>query len=77
VISREDMTSLTWLRMHWETYYQISLDDGLWRAPVGGRADFLTAKSALQLREAMKDDFAARAARERHAPLGIPAPGGP
>ncbi len=78
MISREDMTSLIWLRMHWETYYQISLDDGLWRAlPVGGSADALTAKSALQLRDAMKDDFAARAARERHAQPGIPAPGGP
>jgi hypothetical protein len=78
VISREDMTSLIWLRMHWENYYQISLDDGLWRAlPVGGSADLLTAQSALQLRDAMKDDFAARAARERHAQLGIPAPGGP
>ena len=40
MISREDMTSLIWLRMHWENYYQISLDDGLWRAlPVGGSAD--------------------------------------
>jgi len=68
MISGEDMTSLTWLKMHWETYYAISLhDDGVWQAlPVDSDTDILTADSALRLRDAMKDDFAARAARKRY-----------
>ena len=77
MISRENMTSLTWLRMHWETHYQITLDDGVWHAvPLGSDTGVLTADSALALRDAMKDDFAARAARSRHERLGIPEPGG-
>ena len=73
MINAEDMTSLTWLKMHWETHYTISLHDGVWEAlPVGGDTVILTADSAVRLRDAMKDDFAVRAARERHGLLDSP-----
>jgi hypothetical protein len=78
VISRADMTSLTWLKMHWEFHYQISLNDGAWQAlPVERDTVILSAGSAVKRRDAMKDDFADRAAGMRHGRPGIPEPGAP
>lgn len=75
MISAEDMTSLTWLKMHYESYYQISFGDGLWQAlHADGGVGVLTADSAVGLRDAMRDDLAARAARKRRKLLGISEP---
>ena len=75
MISGEDMTSLTWLKMHYERYYQISFADGVWQAlPTEGGTSVLTANNAIRLRDAMRDDLAAKAARERRELLGIGEP---
>jgi hypothetical protein len=61
MISKEDQTSLIWLRMNWESHYQISFEDGIWQAlPSFSPAEILTADSAYGLRDVMKDHFAAR-----------------
>jgi hypothetical protein len=61
MLTKEDVTSLTWLRMHWEGHYKISFEDGVWQAlPISSaRTEILTADSAMRLRDAMKDHFAA------------------
>lgn len=60
MLTKEEVTSLTWLRMHWEGHYKISFEDGVWQAlPVCSSAtEILTADSAMHLRDAMKDHFA-------------------
>ena len=75
MISGEDMTSLTWLKMHYERYYQISFADGVWQAlPADGGTGVLTADNAVKLRDAMRDDLAAKAAHECRELLGIGEP---
>jgi hypothetical protein len=57
-----DGQRLTSLRMHWGGYYVISLADGVWRAArVSNSAIVLTADSARELRDRMKDDYAGQA----------------
>ena len=59
MMTREEMTSLIWLRWHWESHYKITLEDGVWQAlPMGNSADILTADNPMRLRDAMKDHFA-------------------
>ncbi len=66
MLTKEDLTSLTWLRMHWEGHYKISFEDGVWQAlPVASPTDILTSDSAVGLRDAMKDHFAGIAAARR------------
>jgi hypothetical protein len=59
-ISRENLRLLTWLRMHWEGLYQISLEDGdVWQAvPRWDDRDILTSGSARTLLGTMKDHYA-------------------
>ena len=60
MLTKEEMTSLTWLRMHWEGHYKISFEGGVWQAlPMSNSTEILTADSAVHLRDAMKDHFAA------------------
>jgi hypothetical protein len=66
MLTKEEMTSLIWLRMHWEGHYKISFEDGAWQAlPQASPAEILTSDSAVGLRDAMKDHFAALAAKAR------------
>ena len=63
MLTKEDQTSLIWLRMNWENHYKISFEEGDWQAlPLLAPADILTADTAIDLREAMKDHFAAHKA---------------
>jgi hypothetical protein len=66
MISKEDMTSLIWLQWHWDSRYVIKLVEGVWQAhPADRPLVVLTADSAMELRDKMKDDFAAQASAGR------------
>ena len=39
MMTKEDQTSLIWLRMHWESHCQISFEDGVWQAPLTAPTD--------------------------------------
>ena len=60
MISKEDQSSLIWLRWHWESHFTISLEDGVWQALPLYADDILTADTPLRLRDAMKDHFFAQ-----------------
>jgi hypothetical protein len=63
MLDREQQTSLIWLQWHWGTRYAISVVDGTWTAyPASAPEQRFTAGSALDLRELMRNDHAARAA---------------
>ncbi len=50
---------LNGLRLHWEEFYQLSVTDGVWLAVrLDDPAALLTAESAAELRELMREDFA-------------------
>ena len=57
-LTSEDQTSLIWLRMHWESDYTVTFDDGVWKA-VSSRnpTDVLTADGPMQLRDQIKDHW--------------------
>jgi hypothetical protein len=66
-LSRADQTSLDWLRMHYESHYQIDYltpaqDAACWQAVwrQDGEPVTLVADSAMNLRDMMKDDHARR-----------------
>ena len=59
MITDEELTSLIWLRWHWESHYKITLEDGVWQALPTFATDIVTADSCMHLRDAMKDHFAA------------------
>jgi len=66
VLTKEDQTSLIWLRMNWESHYKISFEEGVWQAlPLFAPTDILTAETAMELRDAMKDHFVANKAGRR------------
>jgi len=60
-VTSEDATALFQLRCQWQDIYTIALRDDIWSAR---RADdpaaILTADTALDLRELLRDDHAAR-----------------
>jgi hypothetical protein len=59
VITREEMTSLIWLRWHWETHFKITYEDGVWQAlPSYAPDEILSADTPMRLRDAMKNHFA-------------------
>jgi hypothetical protein len=75
MLTGDDHRSLIWLQTNWGGYYMISLADGVWRAVrISNPAVVLTADSARQLRDLLRDDHAEVASRQRH-PRG-PAEGG-
>lgn len=66
MLSREDQTSLIWLQWHWDKHYVIKVIDGVWQAhPADSPTEVLTADGPMQLRDAMKDDYAERASHKR------------
>ena len=65
MLSQEDQTSLIWLQWHWEKHYVIRVMDGEWQAyAADAPLEVLSANSAMELRDRMKDDFAERATRQ-------------
>ena len=52
MLTREDQTSLVWLQWNWEDYYEITLEDGTWRAAsLLAPDDVLTADNPYGLRD--------------------------
>jgi hypothetical protein len=75
MLSEEDRQALIVLQWHWDGYYKIAVADGVWRAQrLDQPARFITADSARELRQMMKDDYAelvtARHQDARHAEGG-------
>ena len=64
MLDSDAQTTLTDLRWHWEDAYQIDCRDGAWLA-VSLSDPFVTISrdSAAELREALRQDYAARAGR--------------
>ncbi len=74
-LSREDQTSLNWLRMHYETHYRIDYVtpaeetwfwQAVWRSR-DGEPGTLVASSAIMLRDMMREDQARRRSQARRA----------
>lgn len=71
MLTREDQSSLIWLRMHWENFYEITFDDGVWKAVFNyNPTDVLTADSPMELRDAMRDHYAEHGHRAGTAARG-------
>jgi hypothetical protein len=67
-LTRSEQSSLTQLSWHWEGGYEnfTVTDDGTWQAsPVGEPGTVLTARSAEELREKIRDDYPSRQARRK------------
>jgi hypothetical protein len=61
LLSPDEQTDLIDLTWHWDTAYRIDVIDGVWRAiPHADKATVLTADSAWDLRQLIRDDYAAR-----------------
>jgi hypothetical protein len=82
-LSREDQTSLNWLRMHYENYYRIDYvtpaeETWFWQAVWrrDGEPGTLVADSAIMLRDMMREDQARRRSEARRAGGGRQAWGG-
>jgi hypothetical protein len=66
MLSEQDTQSLIWLQWHWDSHYGMQVRDGLWLArrldhpplTADGHAEFITADSAPELRDKVRDDFA-------------------
>jgi hypothetical protein len=76
-LSRSDQTSLNWLRMHYESHYQIDYltparDAACWQAVWrhDGEPGTLVADTAMSLRDMMKGDHARRRQDSRQAEHG-------
>ncbi len=66
MLSREEQTDLLDLQFHWDTAYRFQVTDGIWTAtPAIDRAHVLTAESAWDLRELVRNDYAERQAAAR------------
>jgi hypothetical protein len=80
--SKEDQTSLNWLRMHYEDHYRIDhlkpADDvaAIWQATWKGSGEpgTLVSDSSVGLRDMMRDDFARRQHRALIAAMDTPGP---
>jgi len=60
----EQQTTLNSLRWHWDKFYAVNCDGETWTAiPAVAPDVVLTASSAMELRTAMQNDYAARAMR--------------
>lgn len=61
MLTPEEQTDLISLTFHWDTAYRFEVVDGVWRAtPHGDPATVLTADTARDLRQLVRDDYAAR-----------------
>jgi hypothetical protein len=68
MLTGDDHRLLIWLQAHWSGHYVISVTDGVWRAArVASPAIVLLADSARELRDLMRDDYAAMASERRQA----------
>jgi hypothetical protein len=64
VLSKEDQSSLLDLTWHWESAYAFSVVEGVWQAvPAVDPSPVLTADTADELREKVRQDYACRQAR--------------
>ena len=64
MLDKADQSTLNSLRWHWDTAYAINCDGTIWTAiPAAEPEAVLTAGSAMELRTAMQNDYAARAMR--------------
>ena len=64
MLSKEDQSSLLDLAWHWESAYTFSVIDGVWQAvPAVEPCAVLTAETAEELREKVRQDYASRQAR--------------
>jgi hypothetical protein len=74
VLSEADLQSLIWLRTHWDARYSIAVADGVWQASrVSNPTVVLTADSARELRDMLRDDHAEMISRR---PPGTQCAGG-
>jgi hypothetical protein len=63
-ISKEDQTTLNWLRWNWEDDYAVSFDGAVWTAIPRAAPDApLRAPSPVRLRQQLALDYATRAIR--------------
>jgi nitroimidazol reductase NimA-like FMN-containing flavoprotein (pyridoxamine 5'-phosphate oxidase superfamily) len=69
MLSKEDQSSLLNLTWHWDSAYAFSVVDGEWQAvPATEPSAVLTAETAEELREKVREDYACRQARLK--PIG-------
>ena len=67
MMASPERESLVWLQTNWGDYYVIKFADGVWSADrVSNPAMILTADSARELRDKMRDDYAEQAS-QRHS----------
>ena len=63
MLSKEDQSALLDLTWHWESAYAFSVVEGIWQAvPAIEPATVLSADTAEQLREKVRQDYASRQA---------------
>jgi nitroimidazol reductase NimA-like FMN-containing flavoprotein (pyridoxamine 5'-phosphate oxidase superfamily) len=63
MLSKEDQSSLLDLTWHWESAYTFSVVEGEWQAvPASEPSAVLTAETAEELREKVRQDYASRQA---------------
>jgi len=63
MLSKEDQSSLLDLTWHWESAYAFSVVEGVWQAvPAIEPSAVLTADTAEELREKVRQDYASRQA---------------
>jgi hypothetical protein len=66
MLSEEDQSSLLDLAWHWESAYSFSVIEGVWQAvPAADTAAVLTAATASELREKVRQDYSLRQTRSR------------
>jgi hypothetical protein len=58
--ARSDASALADLQLHWGSGYEIGLDGDIWYATFRGTADELRAQTAMELRAAIRADYAYR-----------------
>jgi hypothetical protein len=63
MLSKEDQSSMLDLAWHWESAYTISVIEGVWQAvPAVDPSAVLTADTAEELRQKVRQDYASRQA---------------
>jgi hypothetical protein len=76
LLTEQELQELVWIQAHWAEHYQISVIDDVWRAERKRHAtEIITADSAHQLRDRLRDDYAELATHEQRL-LGLAARAG-
>jgi hypothetical protein len=66
MLDSDAQATLADLQWHWDDAYDISCRDGVWlAAPKTDRFAIISRPSAMELREALRIDYAGRAGRRR------------